>query len=139
MYDGGNGFSVYEKDSCTVSVSGNIITAKITGHYGAWFFLQLETTDKDGKTIRPYYEYKIWNWDDISDSDVIREYARAKGLTLLNGCDEEPYKRYVVEIPGNSNWMSEALASIDNACSLGCKRYTYQIVYQGAFAMSVYK
>ncbi len=139
MSDGGTGFSVYEKDSCTTSVSGNIITAKITACHGSSFLLQIKTKDKDGKTIKPYMRYKIWTFEDIDDDSVVREYARNKGLTLLNGCSEEAVKRYSVKIPGNSNWLSQALASIDNARSLGCTRYTYQIVYQDAFTMSAYK
>ena len=88
MSDGGSGFSIYVTDGCTTSVSGNVVTAKITGLYGTSFFLQISTKDKNGNEIKPYVRYKIWSCENVTDNDVVREYAKEKGLTLLNGCSE---------------------------------------------------
>lgn len=139
MSDGGSGFSIYVTDGCTTSVSGNVVTAKITGLYGTSFFLQISTKDKNGNEIKPYVRYKIWSCENVTDNDVVREYAKEKGLTLLNGCSEEAFKEYNIKIPGNPNWLSQALAAIDDARKNGCTKYTYQIVYQDAFDMGAYK
>ena len=53
---------------------------------------------KNGNEIKPYVRYKIWSCENVTDNDVVREYAKEKGLTLLNGCSEEAFKEYNIKV-----------------------------------------
>ena len=144
MSDGGKtGFKLKSSGwLCDASLNGNLLTVKINGTDGVADVRVIVDTKNGTEIVKkefPLY-YDSDNLDNfLSQELLIREYARVKGFKLLNGCDEENYKRYVVKIPGNNNWFSEAFASIDEAKRLGYTRYCYQLVPQDAFAMMVYK
>lgn len=148
MSDGGkSGFKLADAGwCCDASIKGNLLTIKITEDGSGWYGkaeVEVIVDTKNGtETIKK--EFILYHDSDnldnfLSQELLIREYARVKGFKLLNGCDEENYKRYVVKIPGNSNWFNEAFNAIDDAKRLGYTRYCYQLVPQDAFGMMVYK
>ena len=144
MSDGGTtGFKVKYTMKCSATISGNLVKVKITGSEYDDFSFAITVDTKNGTEtiVKNFAIYSVNNRLDTAEgmNALIKDYARSKGMTLLNGTEDEPVLIYSVKIPGNSNWKSEVFATIDKCANSGYKKYCYQLVTQDAFQITMHK
>ena len=124
MSDGGTtGFKLSYKKNCSVTTNGNIITVKVNGAAWSDAIVEFKVDTKTGSEIvrKAVGIYGVEGdlGTSASVQGLIREYASAKGMILLNGTEDEPVLDYRVKIPGNSNWKSEVFETIDKCANSG--------------------
>ena len=144
MSDGGTtGFKVKYTMKCSATISGNLVKVKVTGSEYDDFSFAITVDTKNGTEtiVKNFAIYSVNNRLDTAEgmNALIKDYARSKGMTLLNGSYDAPVLTYNVKIPGNSNWKSEVFETIDKCANSGYKKYCYQLVTQDAFQITMHK
>ncbi len=144
MSDGGTtGFKVKYTMKCSATISGNLVKVKVTGSEYDDFSFAITVDTKNGTEtiVKNFAIYSVNNRLDTAEgmNALIKDYARSKGMTLLNGSNDAPVLTYNVKIPGNSNWKSEVFETIDKCANSGYKKYCYQLVTQDAFQITMHK
>lgn len=141
MSDGKNkGFKIAETFGCDAKISGNNVIITINGRASS-ASVDLLVNTKNGEDYVRIGTLKVYKTSDNLEYHhdyLVQIYAENIGLNWVNGGNVDKYERRVIKIPGNSNWFSQALNAMDELKSMGYKNYTYQIVYQDAFAISAY-